>query len=82
MSSADEIRDYVINQIITPARIMGKRFVIVRSGDIHKAMNLRNSMPNVCSAIDTNKILIKSGAKLISRKGPNQSSTVEWVFEI
>ena len=82
MSLADKIRDYVLNQNIVPARINGKRFVIVRSGDIHKAMKLNSRMPAVCGAIGSNKFLEKAGVKLISRKGPNQGATVEWVFEI
>jgi len=82
MILADQIRKYVIDQIIIPARIEGKRHVIVRSGDVHKAMKLNSRMPAVCSAIGSNKFLQESGTKLISRKGPNQGATVEWVFEV
>ena len=82
MSLADQIREYVLNNIIIPARVERKRFVVVRSGEVHKAMNLSSRMPAVCGAIGSNKFLEKAGIKLISRKGPNQGATVEWVFEI
>jgi len=82
MILADQIREYVISQIIVPARNEGRSFVTIRSGDVHAAMNLNNRMPAVCGAIGSNKFLQESGTKLVSRKGPNQGSTVEWVFEI
>lgn len=82
MTLADEIRSFVIDQIIIPARVSEKRYVIIRSGDIHRAMNLNSRMPAVCSAIGSNKFLEQSKTKQVSRKGPNQGATVEWVFEL
>jgi len=82
MKLADQIRKYVIDQIIIPARIGGKEFITIRSGDVHKAMKLNNRMPAVCGAIGSNIFLQESGTKLISRKGPNQGANVEWVFKV
>ncbi len=82
MLLADQIRNYVLNQIIIPARVDGNRFVVVRSGNVHKAMRLNNRIPAVCGAIGSYKFLEQANVKLISRKGPNQGMTVEWVFEL
>lgn len=82
MKLADQIRKYVIDQIIIPARIDGEEFVTIRSGDVHKALQLISRMPAVCGAIGSNIFLQESGTKLISRKGPNQGANVEWVFKV
>ncbi len=62
MILADQIRIYVIEQIVVPARIGGKGYVTV-SGDVHKAMRLNSRMLAVCGAIGSNIFLQKSGTK-------------------
>lgn len=82
MSQADEIRAVVNRDWIEPARKAGKREATVRSGDVHSQMGLKNLMPAVCGAVDAKKFADTYGVKLISRTGPPQGATVEWVFAI
>jgi hypothetical protein len=80
MKLADQIRQYVIEELIDPARQAGKGELTVRSGDVHKAMGLDNRMPAVCGALDAVKFYDEAGVRLVTRSGPYQSSTVEWVL--
>ncbi len=48
--SINEIKEYVESLIIN-ARRSGKKSLILRSGDIHKELNLKNYMPSVCRAM-------------------------------
>ena len=57
MSLADEIRDYIYQYYILPARNAGKTTIIIRAGDIHREMNLKDRMPAACGAIGTNLFL-------------------------
>jgi len=82
MKLADQIRQYVIDELVEPARAAGESVLTMRSGDIHKAMGLDNRMPAVCSALDAAKFYDEAGVRLVSRSGPNQSSTVEWTLDL
>ena len=53
MRLADQIRHYVNEEYIQPARVHGKLAVDIRAGDIHKEMGLQNRMLSVCEALDT-----------------------------
>lgn len=81
-TGANEIRAYIINNYIIPGREKKLNQVRLRSGDIHKEMNLKNKMPNVCQVIDGEIFQKQAKVTQISRKGPEQSSTVEWVFRL
>jgi hypothetical protein len=82
VATADEVREYVIVTFINPARRRGFNVVSFTSKDIHKGMGLKERYPLVCSSIDAEKFLDLASVILVSRKGPNQSSTVEWTFEL
>jgi hypothetical protein len=79
---ADEIRRYVLTEIIEPTRRAGQRTVRVRAGDVHDAMGLVNRVPAVCGALDTEKFQDLAGVTLVERTGPSQGHTVEWVFRL
>ncbi len=81
-TGAEEIRAYIMKQYINPCRENGIKQVHLRSGDIHKELKLKNKMPNVCQVIDGKIFQERAGLKLLNRKGPKQSSTVEWLFQI
>lgn len=79
---ADDIRDYVIQEWIEPARKAGFRQAIVRAGDVHEAMGLQNRMPAVCAALDAAEFGERAGVTLITRSGPRQGADAEWVFAL
>lgn len=50
--SISEVREY-INQIIINAREEGRTEIVIKSGDIHNKLYMKNAMPTVCSAMRT-----------------------------
>jgi len=82
MSLANQIRNHVIENVITPARQAGKATVTITAKDIHKELGLKRRYPAVCSALDGDIFKEQAGVIARSRSGPQQSSTVRWVFEI
>jgi len=82
MTKANKIRDYVLDNLIDPARREGKRTITFKASDIHKAMGLERCYPLVCSSIDTDKFLAYAPVTLVNRVGPKASSAVQWTFDI
>lgn len=82
MSQADDIRQYVAKRYIEPARREGCNVVSIRAGDVHKAMELANRMPAVCSAMGTKKFQDMANVKVESITGPNQGSTTTFNYRI
>lgn len=79
---SDQIRNYVLENFIIPARKHGEKSVTFTSREIHEGMKLHNSFPLVCNAIDAHKFLVFASVILVSRDGPKRSSTVRWVFDL
>lgn len=51
MGLTDNIRRYVCENMIKPAKDRGDKEVTARAGDIHEALGLSSRMPSVCSAL-------------------------------
>lgn len=85
MNASDQVRAYVRNHYITPARKAGASTVRVRAGEVHKALkwNLRR-VPQVCAALSTQKFLESANVELLEKNGPpsGQSTTVEFTFKL
>ena len=83
MTLADEIREYVLVAIMKPARRKGEEVVTFTALKVHRGMGIQgNRMPDVCSAIDANTFLEATGARLVERTGPAQSTTAKWTFAV
>jgi 5-methylcytosine-specific restriction protein B len=82
MSQADDIRRFIIAQYIEPACARGDKTVSVRAGDVHREMGLSNAMPNVCSALGSDKFSTDAAVTQIAREGPANSSTTTFTFAI
>jgi hypothetical protein len=83
MNQSDQVRKFVIENYVAPARLIGARAVSVRVGDVHRAMKWDlKRVAQVCSALSTRKFLNSANVELIERKGPpsGQSTTVEFTF--
>jgi 5-methylcytosine-specific restriction protein B len=53
---ADRIRDYVLSHYIEPARSRGDETVTIRAGNVHRELGLSAQLPNVCQAIEGEKL--------------------------
>jgi 5-methylcytosine-specific restriction protein B len=78
MKLADEIREHVRNELISPARRSGRSQITIRAGDVHRAMGLQNRMPAVCGALDAAKFYDEAGVTLVTRSGPHQGANARW----
>ncbi len=48
--TTNDIREY-IKELKTTARAKGKNTIVLKSGDVHKDLGLKNAMPQVCNAM-------------------------------
>ncbi|MHB8087367.1 MAG: hypothetical protein ACYDH2_03875 [Anaerolineaceae bacterium] len=80
ITKAQRIRNYVIEKKINPAKSQGQKQIRIQASIIHHEMELINCFPSVCEAIDMESFQIQNKLELLERKGPKNSSTVEWLF--
>jgi hypothetical protein len=74
--TSEDIRRFVRDQYIVPARAAGKLDVVVRAGDVHSQMKLTSKMPHVVSAIGANKFQPYARVKLLKRDGPQNGANL------
>ena len=60
---ARRIRSYLFDQV-TLARGGGDKKITFRSGDVHKALGLVNSLPNVCQVLKGSTFLEEAGVAI------------------
>jgi len=82
MSLADEVRDFVYERYIKPAREKGVKTVTLRAGEVHDAMGLKGKIPTVCSALGSNKFLKQHNLRLAKREGPSCGVNVCFTYEL
>ena len=71
--TTQEIREY-IQQLKNTAKAQGLTSLTLRSGDIHKDLNLKNCMPSVCNAMYQ---MMLDGDKILHTTPSGKSSTIE-----
>ena len=82
-TSADIIREFARREFIEPARRRGDSQVQISAYDVHKLLNLRNRVPNVCQALGGRKFLKENGLELEHFAGPSGlGSTVRFSYRI
>jgi len=69
-NSADAIRSYVHREYIAPARRKGLRRVRVVAGEVHRALELKNRVPNVCNALTSKRFLQQNQLVIEEESGP------------
>lgn len=86
MELVDEIRRYVFENYIQPAKKQGQIQVVVTSGEVHSQMGLKNCMPAVCNALRREKFQVDYNVELVREvKLPTvkgDSSTNKFIFKI
>jgi hypothetical protein len=76
--TTDDIRQYII-ELKMAAKKEGKKFIILKSGDIHKALGLKSAMPQVCNAMRQS---MKEGDVVLHTTPSGNSSTIEIQYNI
>jgi hypothetical protein len=82
-SVSDEVRQYATDKYVRPTQHRGERTLSINVGEVHRAVALRNRVPLVCQALESEKFLQANELKLISKTGPpsGQSTTVTYTYE-
>jgi hypothetical protein len=85
--SVEEIIAYVQGQYVDPARQRGEKQVIIRAGDIHDEMKLRNRQPLVCETLRGRKLLKQCNMRLVEERfGRNvhqhQARNIWYTYEL
>ena len=79
---ADQIREFVDDNYVAPARERGERSFSVRAGDVHSDMGLSARLPAVCAALGTDKFERNYGLRRTSVEGPINGANCVLTFEI
>ncbi len=74
----EQIREY-IRELKRQARASGKETLVLRSGDIHKDLNLKNWMPPVCNAM---RQCMNLGDVVLHTTPSGNSSTIEIEYKL
>jgi 5-methylcytosine-specific restriction enzyme B len=82
MSYADDVRRFVKDKIVDPARKRGENQIVIRAGDVHSAMNYHSRMPLVCAALGANKFPEIAEVERVSITGPTNGANAEFTFRI
>ncbi|MFZ5901738.1 hypothetical protein [Desulforudis sp. DRI-14] len=82
MSYANEVRDYCGKHIVEPARARGQKEVVIRAGDVHRAMGFQNRLPLVCSALGARVFEEDYRVRRKSVEGPLNGSNTIFTFTI
>ena len=77
-TTMEEIRRYIMGLKVS-ARETGKKYIVLRSGDIHKDLNLSNAMPSVCNAM---RQVMNTGDIVLHTTPSGNSSTIEIQYNL
>ena len=76
--TTDDIRQHIL-ELKKVAKEAGKTFIILKSGDIHKALNLTSRMPQVCNAMRQS---MNEGDIVLHTTPSGNSSTIEIQYNV
>ncbi|MGA2905342.1 MAG: hypothetical protein ABSD98_16045 [Candidatus Korobacteraceae bacterium] len=68
--SVDAIRSYAVTEYIAPARRRGEKHVRIVAGEVHRGLNLKNRVPNVCNALTSRIFLDQNHLAIEGVSGP------------
>lgn len=83
-SVSDSIREHICARYLKAAIRRGDNTFTVNVGAVHKELGLMNRVPQVCSALESKKLLAVNHLRIVSRTGPpsGRSTTVTFTYEI
>lgn len=86
MTSVDEIRKFVHENYIQPAKEQGETQITIVAGDVHAKMGLKNRVPAVCNALRSEELRRMCKVRLINEvrrhSVKRDSSTNRFVFDL
>jgi 5-methylcytosine-specific restriction protein B len=80
MANSEEIRNFLREHYVTPARRLGDSTVTVRAGDVAKDLNTH--MPAVCGVLGSDTFEREMRIKRIAIDGPVPGGTTLFVYKL
>jgi 5-methylcytosine-specific restriction protein B len=80
MSSANEVRKFARQKYVEPALQRRERKIQIRAGDVHKQLTLKNRVPLVCQALESEIFLKENNLVLETKEGPPSGLSTSVVF--
>ncbi len=77
-TTTDDIRQYIL-RLKETAKKSGTQTIVLRSGDIHKELKLKNAMPQVCNAMRQS---MNEGDVILHTTPSGNSSTIEIEYKV
>ncbi len=78
--SVDAIRSYAVRQYVAVARRKGEKQVRIVAGDVHRALKLKNRVPNVCNALTSRIFLEQNHLVIEDVSGPPSGMGTRMVY--
>lgn len=82
MSLPDEIRKFVLNRYILPARDRNEKEIILSAEVVQQALGRGFAIDRICKALDTRTFLQTAAVTLTRRQGPPKGPTAQWIFDV
>ena len=76
--TTNDIREYIC-ELKKTAKSNGESFLVLRSGNIHKDLNLKDAMPQVCNAM---RQAMNTGDTILHTTPSGNSSTIEIQYNL
>lgn len=84
VGASRRVQEHILHRYIAPARRKRQSTVRVRAGDVVRALGLWTRVPQVCSAMQSERFLRAQGLEVVARQGPpsGQSTTLQLTYQI
>ncbi|HET9784138.1 MAG TPA: hypothetical protein VFP94_04155 [Terriglobales bacterium] len=84
VGASRRVQEHILHRDIAPARRKRQNTVRVLAGDVVRALGLWTRVPQVCSAMQSQRFLRAQGLEVVARQGPpsGQSTTLQLTYQI
>jgi hypothetical protein len=84
VGASRRVQEHILHRYIAPARRKRQNTVRVLAGDVVRALGLWTRVPQVCSAMQSQRFLRAQALDIVDRQGPpsGQSTTVAVVYQL
>jgi hypothetical protein len=81
MTLRAQVRQYMMDAYIYPAREPNMPAILVASLAVSRALGLEISSTAVCDALDSARFQEKNELRVLERRGPTHGRDVTWVLD-
>jgi hypothetical protein len=78
----DQIRRYVRQEVVEPARRQGRARVRIRVDQVHSALRLASNYAEIARVLSDPAFESYAGVQLLRRRGPHMGAELEFEFQV